>query len=126
MKHRDVQPIGARRVDTAEDFVKVLLDKRGPWVANRETWKPDTPWIDLCRGSLMNASLRDSDGRCASKLAEYRRWLWAQIKARNLFVLAELREVSENHTIVCCCSPEPCSAEVVVQAWRWMREGGKL
>lgn len=66
----------------------------------------------------------------------FRKWLWAQIKAKNPSIMALFNEIKEDSTIVCwCCEkegsqiftdPEICHVQVIWKAWRFLKASGQL
>lgn len=59
-------------------------------------------------------------------LPMYRRWLWTKIQGGDPKVMAELRAITPDTKLVCSCAPKPCHGDVVVRAWKWLRDQGKL
>jgi hypothetical protein len=52
----------------------------------------------------------------------YRVWLWEQIQKGNAAVLAELRKINDDTVLICWCVPQPCHAEVIAAAAKWLRK----
>lgn len=56
----------------------------------------------------------------------YRRWLWNKIQGADPSVMAEMRAITPMTKLVCSCAPRPCHGDVVVRAWKWMRDQGMI
>jgi hypothetical protein len=72
------------------------------------------------------------DGSREQVIAQYRRWLWAQLQAPGSAQERELRRLlaqarSGELELLCWCAPLPCHAEVVRSALLWLagEEGGE-
>ena len=71
------------------------------------------------------------DGSREQVIAQYRRWLWAQLQSPGSPQERELRRLlglarSGELELLCWCAPLPCHAEVVRSALLWLtgQEGG--
>jgi hypothetical protein len=115
----------------------------GPRVVNRHhlegRWPPGSIYIG--RPSRLAASIlsvhRECDDGTAlgnpfhrrqipnaqANLEAYRAWLWERIRGGDPSLSAALGLVGDFATLVCSCKPRPCHGDVVVQAWRYLREG---
>ena len=65
------------------------------------------------------------DGSREQVIAQYRRWLWAQLQAPGSAQERELRRLlaqarSGELELLCWCAPLPCHAEVVRSALLWL------
>ncbi len=87
------------------------------------------PWpktaVYVGRGHpLGNQFVIGRDGDRDAVIEKYRRWLWEQIKAENSVVVDALKALSEDSQLVCSCAPKRCHAEIIRDAWNWMKAGG--
>lgn len=119
-----------------------------PRIANRHAKTPPGPWSYVGRGRpalwdhgeavtpwrgvanpLGNPFKLDRSRPRAEQadevLGKYKAWLWARMRERSP-QLAMLHHLRPDHYLVCSCWPGRCHAEVIVQAWRWMRDTGRL
>lgn len=67
-------------------------------------------------------------GRAAAAvgvLGQYRRWLAARITPGSAdfdpAVVGYIRSLTQEHFAVCSCWPRHCHVEIVIAAWRWLR-----
>lgn len=81
--------------------------------------------------SLGNPYALGRDGSREQVIAQYRRWLWAQLQLPGSPQERELRRLlaqarSGELELLCWCAPLPCHAEVVRSALLWLarEEGG--
>jgi hypothetical protein len=68
------------------------------------------------------------DGSREQVIAQYRRWLWAQLQAPDSAQERELKRLlakarSGELELLCWCAPLSCHAEVVRSALLWLAEG---
>ena len=67
-----------------------------------------------------------TDGMRKEVIAKYRRWLWTQINDGESEALTMLKNILEQYRnygdigLECWCSPEPCHADVILNAILWM------
>lgn len=80
---------------------------------------------------LGNPYLLGRDGNREEVIAQYRRWLWAQLQSPGSPQELELRRLlaqaqSGELELLCWCAPLPCHADVVRSALLWLagEEGG--
>lgn len=55
-------------------------------------------------------------------VAKFKIWLWKRMKAGDESVLAELRKVTDETTLVCHCNDTTCHSFVVRKAAKWLKE----
>jgi hypothetical protein len=55
-------------------------------------------------------------------VANFKRWLWQEMKRGNKEVLDELRNVKAHTVMVCHCDDDVCHSKVVWKAAKWLRE----
>jgi hypothetical protein len=72
--------------------------------------------------ALANRFKIGRDGTREEVIQKYRIWLWKQIKAGNVEIIAELKRVYAVGEVVCWCAPLPCHGEVVLKAAQWVSE----
>ena len=77
---------------------------------------------------LGNPYLLGRDGNREEVIAQYRRWLWAQLQSPGSPQERELRRLlaqaqSGELELLCWCAPLPCHAEVVRSALLWLAGG---
>ena len=100
-----------------------------PIVVNRHHYRgkplPD-PWVYIGRGTPLGnvVSRRDTHSE-EEAMRLYRKWLWERIRAGDRAVLGALRAITPQHHLVCSCAPRTCHGDVVLAAWRWLREREK-
>lgn len=52
----------------------------------------------------------------------YRQWLGKEIKeVRNTELIAALRAIPDDATLVCCCKPLGCHGDVIIDACKWLK-----
>ena len=60
-------------------------------------------------------------------VGKYRRWLWTQITNRNQHILEALRALRPESVLLCHCPTNmPCHADVIIKAWAWAHETGRI
>lgn len=97
-----------------------------PTVINRHHFKGKPmprPWRYIGRGSPLGNPFTIKEHGMAA-LGLYRRWLWDHIRSKNAAVLGELRSIGPDEHLVCSCAPRPCHGDIVLAAWKWLREEG--
>lgn len=52
-------------------------------------------------------------------IGEYKKWLWARIKAGDKGVIGVLSTITPQTALVCWCHPSPCHADVIAKAAAW-------
>jgi hypothetical protein len=93
-------------------------------VVNRKTHRG--PGLKVFRPHLLGNPYRVGvHGSRAECIAQFRRWLWAQLQvpaevSQHMRRLAELHRGGKDITLICCCAPEPCHSEVIKSAIEWM------
>ncbi len=90
-----------------------------------DTWTyvgREITYFGLKGSALANPYRRGQDEKPGATLERYRQWLWGRIKASDEAVLQALRDIDESIVLVCWCHPNPCHAEVIAKAARWLRE----
>lgn len=75
----------------------------------------------LQRGIFGNPFVIPRDGDRATVIAKYRRWLKEQIRADGDTWIPRLAALHEER-LLCHCAPEPCHAEVLIDAAAWAYE----
>ena len=80
--------------------------------------------------TLGNPYVIGRDGTREEVIAEYKRWLWREMKAGGK-VMAKMRELLDTAQntelkLLCHCKPLPCHGDVIADALRWLDGGGKL
>jgi hypothetical protein len=63
------------------------------------------------------------------RIANYRIWLWQQIKLGNE-VYAELQRIAAlakqgDINLICWCTPNPCHIDVIIRAVEWLNSTGE-
>jgi hypothetical protein len=76
----------------------------------------------LVGGPLQNPFRLGKEEERGSTLTRYRAHLWAKIQEKDEEVLAALKRIGPDTTLVCWCAPLPCHAEVVAKAAEWLRD----
>lgn len=56
----------------------------------------------------------------------YRRWLWGRIVSGDRAVMLALSALKGDDLLGCFCHPKPCHCDIVIKAWHWCRDHGKL
>lgn len=57
----------------------------------------------------------------ASAQDQYKKWLWAKIKARDKEVMNALLAIPKDAILGCWCTPKPfCHAEIIASCLEWM------
>ena len=85
----------------------------------------DTAVVNIMRGSPLGNLFRETKTRTRDEaVAEYRRWLWLQIKRRDKTVITELSKIRVlaergDVSLICCCSPKKCHGDVIKSAVEW-------
>ena len=80
------------------------------------------PRAGLVQSPLANPfKVKDFGGQPGATLPHYRRWLWQQIQAGDVAVLAALQSITPKTTLVCWCKPGPCHGDVVQAAAAWLQ-----
>jgi len=81
------------------------------------------PKLQLERSPLANP-FSNKHGANASyspdPIADYKRWLWGRIKARDAAVIQALERIGPDTALVCWCAPNPCHATVIAAAAAWL------
>jgi hypothetical protein len=77
-------------------------------------------------GSVLgNPFVIGKHGDRASVIAQYRVWLWAKMQEHGaeydeLVAIANRVKAGEQLTLLCWCAPQPCHAEIIIAAVRWL------
>lgn len=107
----------------------------GPYVVNRHWYASRNeipePWIYVGRGTPLGNEFTVQDHGPKLAMKKYRLWLWERICERHPAVLAELGRITTDTSLVCSCKSKPgatnpCHADVIVKAWRWIRDRAAL
>lgn len=56
----------------------------------------------------------------------YRKWLWRKIQAGDQEVLGALRLLDDASLLGCWCAPQACHCEILIKAWNWLKQEGRL
>lgn len=92
-------------------------------IENRRTYKG--PGVYVGRPSTLgNPYVIGQDGDRDTVVHKYRLWLNEQVKQRVPRIMAALRAIEPDETLVCWCWPERCHAEVVAKAVEYVRANG--
>lgn len=74
-------------------------------------------------GSPLGNPFRPRNRGIGETIEQYRKWLWYQISIKkDEEILNELRKIKKTTVLVCWCHPNPCHAEVIAKAAKWLRE----
>ena len=90
----------------------------GEYIGRKMKDRPGSPLANPYR--LKDESQRDT------VIANYRKWLWAKIVARDPKVMAELRRLRdlalhpEGVVLLCWCAPKACHGDVIASALAWV------
>lgn len=99
-----------------------------PKVINRHHFRgkrmPD-PWIYVGRGTALGNPFTVQEHGRDGAIQLYRAWLWQKLRQGDPHVLEAMNRITHETNLVCSCAPNPCHADVIVAAWRWMQEGMK-
>lgn len=64
------------------------------------------------------------------KIAAYKVYLWKILKnpahPKHQLIWTKLRSLKEDSILLCYCYPKNCHGHVIVAAWKWARDNGKL
>jgi len=52
---------------------------------------------------------------------EYGKWLHGRIVQKDQMIISAIRNIPEDANLVCWCSPLRCHGEMIVNAWRWLK-----
>ena len=63
-----------------------------------------------------------SDGTRSEVIEKYRDWLSFKILRSDPVVVAALRDLQEDDTLVCFCHPLACHATIIDDLWHWAKE----
>lgn len=101
----------------------------GPIVVNRHHYRGKSlpePWVYIGRGTPLGnvVSRRDTHSE-EEAMRLYRKWLWGRLRVGDRAVLDALRAITPRHHLVCSCAPRACHGDVVLAAWKWLRERDK-
>ena len=70
------------------------------------------------------------DAERDEKIAQYKVYLWDILKNPNhpkhQLIWTKLRSLKEDSILLCYCYPKNCHGHVIVKAWQWARDNGKL
>lgn len=95
-------------------------------VVNKKTHPTGPNDVYIGRPSVLgNPFVIGRHGDRAQVIAQYRRWLWGKLEAKDPQVLAALRALKPEANLVCWCAPEPCHGDIVVRAAEWLRKEGR-
>lgn len=102
-------------------------------IENKKTYRGSGVYIG--RPTLLGNPFKiGTDGTREEVIAQYRVWLWRQIKERN-HVFQELRRLaakaqSEDLVLLCWCKEAdreiPCHGDVLAAAIQWLNGTGKI
>jgi len=103
-------------------------------VVSKRNLSAELGWVDFYVGRpnrLGNPFPMKSEGDRTQVIADYRVWLWQQIKSQNLQTLTELNKIvtlvqsGKNVRLVCWCAPSPCHADVIKRCVEWIMSHSK-
>ncbi len=103
-------------------------------VVNKRTHQPTSKDIYIGRPSPLGNPFSHLHGTLADyKVATreqaidcYRRWLWKHIQENHPETIQALRMIEDDSILVCWCKPAACHGDVIVRAWEWLRQQGRL
>lgn len=104
-------------------------------VVSKRSLSPELGWSDIYVGRpspLGNPFQMNTEAERDSVVAQYRKWLWAQIQdgsasaGYELIAIARRVKKGEQIRLVCFCAPRKCHADIIVNAINWLIESGRV
>lgn len=102
-------------------------------VSKRGGLSPELGWTDWYVGRpsvLGNPFTVKTETERSVRIAQYRKWLWEQIQLDTdvlyeLIAIARQLVQGQKVRLICWCAPNPCHADVIMSAVKWIIESRK-